>query len=184
MKKLLLISAVLAAMLFMVSCENKLTSVSTHDVDDNTSDSGKTGKEGGECYEDKTCDEGLICDEERNLCVKENGNSEDPDENTDQDTYTDDSDSSTDADADEDTGDDSDNPDKTTAEACAEIYQCAAQCGDSSCMEECQNSGTPEAQETFTAMYNCWMDNCQNEQRSAPSHSTKPTATRLTAFTA
>ena len=151
MKKLLLISAVLAAMLFMVSCENKLSFVNTPDIDDNTADSGKTGKEGEECYEDKTCDEGLVCEEERNLCVK--------DEEADND-----SDSITDADADEDTGDDSDNPDKTTAEACAEIYQCAAQCGDSSCMEECQNSGTPEAQETFTAMYNCWMDNCQNEQ--------------------
>lgn len=144
MKKLLLISAVLAAMFFMVSCENKLTFLSTHDVDDNTADSGKTGKEGRECYEDKTCDEGLICEEERNLCVK--------DEEAD-----DDSDSLTDADDDNDTG-------KTTAEACAEIYQCATQCGDSSCMEECQNSGTPEAQETFTAMYNCCMDNCQNAQ--------------------
>ena len=144
MKKLLLISAVLAAMLFMVSCENKLSFVNTPDIDDNTADSGKTGKEGGECYEDKTCDEGLICEEERNLCVK--------DEEADND-----SESLTDADDDNDTG-------KITAEACAEIYQCAAQCGDSSCMEECQNSGTPEAQETFTAMYNCWMDNCQNEQ--------------------
>ena len=164
MKKLLLISAVLAAMFFVVSCENKLSFVNTPDIDDNTADSGKTGKEGGECYEDKTCDEELICDEERNLCVKENGNSEDPDENTDQDTYADDSDSSTDADADEDTGDDSDNPGKTTAEACAEIYQCVAECGDNSCMQECRNNGIPEAQETFTTMYNCWMDNCQNEQ--------------------
>ena len=151
MKKLLLISAVLAAMFFMVSCENKLTFLSTHDVDDNTADSGKTGKEGGECYEDKTCDEGLICEEERNLCVKDEDAG-------------DDSDSSTDADADEDTGDDSDNPGKTTAETCAEIYQCVAECSDSSCQQECQNSGTPEAQETFTTMYNCWMDNCQNEQ--------------------
>lgn len=144
MKKLLLISAVLAAMFFMVSCENNLTFISTHDVDDNTADSGKTGKEGGECYEDKTCNEGLICEEERNLCVK--------DEEAD-----DDSDSLTDADNDNDTG-------KTTAEACAEIYQCATQCTSSDCMQECRNSGTPEAQETFTAMYNCWMDNCQNAQ--------------------
>ena len=151
MKKLLLISAVLAAILFMVSCENKLSFVNTPDIDDNTADFGKTGKEGGECYEDKTCDEGLICEEERNLCVK--------DEEADND-----SDSITDADADEDTGDNSDNPGKTTAEACAEIYQCVAECGDSSCQQKCRNSGTPEAQETFTALYNCWMDNCQNMQ--------------------
>lgn len=144
MKKLLLISAVLAAILFMVSCENKLTSVSRHDVDDNTADSGKTGKEGGECYEDKTCDEGLICEEERNLCVKDEDAG-------------DDSDSLTDTDDDNDHG-------ETTAETCAEIYQCVAECSDSSCQQECQNSGTPEAQETFTTMYNCWMDNCQNEQ--------------------
>ena len=147
MKKLLLISAVLAAMLFMVSCENKLTSVSTPDIDDNTADSGKTGKEGGECYEDKTCDEGLICEEERNLCVK--------DEEADND-----SDSSTDADADEDTGDNSDNPGKTTAEACYEIYQCMADCGQNSeCQQTCYNNGAAEGQLTFIAMYNCWNNN-------------------------
>lgn len=144
MKKLLLISAVLAAMFFVVSCENKLSFVNTPDIDDNTADSGKTGKEGGECYEDKTCDEGLICEEERNLCVKDEDAG-------------DDSDSLTDTDDDNDHG-------ETTAETCAEIYQCVAECSDSSCQQECQNSGTPEAQETFTTMYNCWMDNCQNEQ--------------------
>ena len=144
MKKLLLISAVLVAILFMVSCENKLSFVNTPDIDDNTADFGKTGKEGGECYEDKTCDEGLICEEERNSCVKDEDAG-------------DDSDSLTDTDDDNDHG-------ETTAETCAEIYQCVAECSDSSCQQECQNSGTPEAQETFTAMYNCWMDNCQNAQ--------------------
>lgn len=145
MKKLLLISAVLAAMFFMVSCENKLSFVNTPDIDDNTADSGKTGKEGGECYEDKSCDEGLSCEEERNLCVK----NEDAG---------DDSDSLTDTDDDNDHG-------ETTAETCAEIYQCVADCGQNSeCQKKCYDNGTAEAQETFTTMYNCWMDNCQNEQ--------------------
>ena len=166
MKKILLISAVLAMMFFVVSCDSNLKFNNPYDPNNREigDDSKITGELNGECYKNKTCDEGLVCEEERNLCVQDNGTSEDPDENTDHDTYADDSDSSTDADADEDTDDDSDNPGKTTAEACAEIYQCAAQCGDSSCMEECQNSGTPEAQETFTTMYNCWMDNCQNAQ--------------------
>ena len=161
-----MISAILATMFFVVSCDNELHFSNTPDLDDNTSDSGKTGKEGGECYKNKTCNEGLVCDEESNLCVKDNGSSEDPNEDNDgdSDSRTDADPADTQSDADEDTGNDSYVPGETTAETCSEIYQCVATCSDSSCQQECQNSGTPEAQDTFTTMFSCWMNNCQDVQ--------------------
>ena len=50
---------------------------------DNGNDSGReTGSLYGECYPNETCNKGLECDVENNICLKESENSENPD-NTD-----------------------------------------------------------------------------------------------------
>ena len=158
------VTFLLFILFFVVSCDSNLKFNNPNDPANHNSKA--TGELYGECYEDKTCDEGLTCDEDHNICVKENGNFEDPDENSDHD-YTDDYDSRTDADstdtpsdADEDTGNDSDDPGKTTYETCSEIYQCVATCGQNSeCQKKCYDNGTAEGQLTFWTMYNCWNNN-------------------------
>ena len=57
---------------------------STDPATDNDSDSGKKpGELYGECYPNKTCNEGLVCDEEHNICIKDPGNTEKPDDDSD-----------------------------------------------------------------------------------------------------
>ncbi len=62
------------------------------------------------------------------------------------------------------TDDDSDT-DNTAKEACFDIYQCMTECGqDNSCQQACLDNGDPAGQEIFMTMYNCWTQNCANEQ--------------------
>ena len=79
--------------------------------DDSDSDSGKKqGELYGECYPNKTCNEGLVCDVENNVCVK-SGNDDDTDTGSDDDTDTgsdNDTDTGSDGDADSQPDDDTD----------------------------------------------------------------------------
>ena len=49
-------------------------------------------------------------------------------------------------------------------QACAEIYQCFAQCQDNECAQACLDAGDPAGQDLFMTMYTCWSNNCANEQ--------------------
>ena len=78
MKKILVFFALFAALIFVVSCGGGGSS------SDNNSSEKNAGELGGECYPNKSCNEGLICDEESNLCVEDSENPTDPtDEPTD-----------------------------------------------------------------------------------------------------
>ena len=55
--------AVLAAMALMISCGGNSSS--------GGSSVSNFGKLGGECYPNETCDEGLLCDTENNICVED-----------------------------------------------------------------------------------------------------------------
>ena len=60
----------------LISCDSGLKLDNPNDPD-NTVSQSKTGELGGECYPNKTCNEGLVCDEESNSCMKEPENTED-----------------------------------------------------------------------------------------------------------
>ncbi|MBQ4437310.1 hypothetical protein II898_00360 [bacterium] len=75
MKKILACFAVIAAMFLMISCGGDSSKLVNGD-DESVSNFGKLGQE---CYPNETCDKGLICDTEKNICV------EDPDNPTDTD---------------------------------------------------------------------------------------------------
>ena len=84
------------------------------DSDSDTNSGKNQGEIDGECYPNNTCNEGLICDVENNICIKDPGNSEEPEddsdniENTDNDTDTDSGDQVSDNDTDTtDSGNDS-----------------------------------------------------------------------------
>ena len=64
----------------------------------------KQGELDGECYPNKTCNDGLICDKDNNICIKDSESSENNDDN-DADTTPDSSDSAPDNDTDTDSGD-------------------------------------------------------------------------------
>ncbi len=53
-------------------------------------------------------------------------------------------------------------PSQDAMQACTEIYQCFSQCEDNDCANACVNNGDPDGQEVFMTMYNCWADNCAN----------------------
>ena len=73
MKKILACFAVIAAMFLMISCGGDSSKL-VNGGDESVSNFGKLGQE---CYPNETCDKGLICDTENNVCV------EDPDNPTD-----------------------------------------------------------------------------------------------------
>jgi len=60
--------------------DNDQTDVDT--VDDSDDTGRKQGELYGECYPNETCNKGLICDEENNVCIKDPGNQEKPDEDS------------------------------------------------------------------------------------------------------
>ena len=66
MKKFLIVLAVFCALIFVVGCGGD----SKHDNDSVTN----FGKLGYECYPNKTCDEGLICDTGNNVCIEDTEN--------------------------------------------------------------------------------------------------------------
>jgi len=66
MKRIFVVFVLFSAV-FMISCGGS----STSDVKGRESVADK-GKLGEECYPNETCDEGLKCDTENNICVEEN----------------------------------------------------------------------------------------------------------------
>ena len=106
MKKFLAFFAVFTALIFVISCgessktgDDTDTGETVTDEDSGTSDSEpddttpeqpdnedpdrKQGELYGECYPNATCNNGLICDEENNICIKDPGTSEQPDNDSD-----------------------------------------------------------------------------------------------------
>ena len=136
MKKIFAVFALFAALVFVVSCgggsktsDDTDTGETVTDEDSGTADSEpadttpeqpdneetgrKQGELYGECYPNATCNKGLVCDEENNVCIKDpNGNSNDSDNDV---TETDDDGDSTHDDADSDS--DSDSSDSTADDA-------------------------------------------------------------------
>ena len=51
-------------------------------------------------------------------------------------------------------------PNQDAMQACAAIYECFAQCQDNNCATACVENGDPAGQEVFMTMYNCWSNNC------------------------
>ncbi|MBQ4438850.1 DUF1566 domain-containing protein [bacterium] len=110
MKKICVFFAVLAALIFVISCGSGSQKPEGGESEKNA------GELGGECYGNGTCNEGLVCNTEKNLCV------EDPENFTDSDSDKTDSGSDgktdTESDSDSDNGDsqpdDADTSDSTT----------------------------------------------------------------------
>ena len=73
---------------------DNIDNTDTTDTQDNDSDTDQGRKQGelyGECYPNETCNKGLICDVENNICIRDNAN-DDSDVNPDNDADTNDSD--------------------------------------------------------------------------------------------
>lgn len=59
---------VLCTVFFSVSCDDPLKF--ENPLDENNKTPAGEGELGGECYPNKTCNEGLICEDESNSCIK------------------------------------------------------------------------------------------------------------------
>ena len=75
MKQILVVFALFAALIFAAGCGDG----SSQKPEGGESEKN-AGELGGECYPNKTCNEGLSCDEESNLCVEDSENPTDPTE--------------------------------------------------------------------------------------------------------
>ncbi|MBP5201911.1 hypothetical protein J6253_04150, partial [bacterium] len=116
MKKIFSFSLLIVlALVFAVSCGGGKSGESSKNDTDNVNDEDPGRKQGelyGECYPNGTCNKGLVCDEENNICIKDPGNTEEPEDDTDKDDGKDDDDTDTSAVVvDDDT--DTDSPDTT-----------------------------------------------------------------------
>ena len=158
-------SILLAVSLFvLLSCDDGIKFDNPNDEKNKAA--VQQGELGGECYPNKTCDEGLTCDKENNTCVEEPKDSNDDEgsdtvsENDEDEAISDDSDSgdtTPDEDNDTDSGDSTpDNDDDTDTEpvvkdleTCRDIFQCQKNCDSTECNNECYNRGVVEAQNDF-----------------------------------
>ena len=168
MKKFWMISMLLIAALFFVSCGG----------DDEGGDGGNGGNGGNNDNACTTqgafrCNGDMLqkCDQEewKNFeqcsaekpCNAETGKCEpkstDTTDTTDTDTDT------TDTDTTPDNTDTGTNQGGDAKEACYDIYACFAQCQDNDCANACVQNGDPAGQSVFMEMYNCWNNNCANE---------------------
>ena len=68
MKQIFVFFCCLTAMFLMISCGGGGSS------SDNSSSGKNAGELGKECYPNKTCDEGLICDTGNNVCIEDTEN--------------------------------------------------------------------------------------------------------------
>ena len=71
--KIFSIAFVLCGMFFLLSCDSNIKFENPNDPNNSTDDSVEAGTLGGECYRNMTCNEGLICDKEKNVCIEESG---------------------------------------------------------------------------------------------------------------
>ena len=72
----------LFTLFFAVSCDDGIKFNNPNDKHNQTAQSDDEGQLGGECYPNKTCNKGLSCDKENNICIEESENTND-DEKTD-----------------------------------------------------------------------------------------------------
>ncbi|MBQ3368267.1 DUF1566 domain-containing protein [bacterium] len=80
MKKIFAVFALFATLTFVISCGGGSSKI----VVEGSESEKNTGELGGECYGNGTCNRGLICDEESNICVEDPENpSEQTDDNVD-----------------------------------------------------------------------------------------------------
>ena len=136
MKKFCVFFAVFTALIFVISCgessktgDNSDTGETVTDGDSADSEPGNTTSEQpdneeqvrkqgelyGECYPNATCNKGLVCDEENNICIKDPGTSEQPDSDSD-DIEISDNDSDTETPEGEEPDSDSDTSDSDDAD--------------------------------------------------------------------
>ena len=193
MKKLSLIF-VLFALFLAVSCGGPVKYEDSPEGQGHTDEPEERGALGGECYENRTCNSGLVCDEESNTCMKEpeptdtgdtteptdtgdtaeptdTGDTTEPTDTGDTTEPTDTGDTTEPTDTGDtteptDTGDTTEPTDTGTKEACYSIYDCYTHCNDEACAQACYDNGTPEGQSIFITMYDCWVNNCVNAQTS------------------
>ena len=130
MKKIFYFCTVLTLLVFVLGCGGSKKdnvydypdedSTDADTADDSEEPASKQGELDGECYPNKTCNEGLVCDKDSNTCIKDPGNTEEPDDDTDTASEKDDSDSDisdtgiTDNDVDTDSGDSTPDEDSDT----------------------------------------------------------------------
>ncbi len=164
MKKFWMISMLLIAALFVISCGEG--------GDDEGGEGGNTActEQGAfRCNGDmlQKCDqeawknfencEGKTCNAETGKCEEKGGNDSG-------DTTPDNGDTTPDnGDTTPDNGD-TVPPSGDAMQACADIYQCFAQCQDNACAQACVDNGDPAGQELFMTMYNCWSNNCASAE--------------------
>ena len=98
------------SLLFIFACDDGIKFDNPNDEKNKAA--VQQGELGGECYPNKTCNEGLICDKESNSCIEESGTTNDDDgtdttsENDEDEPVSDDSDSTPDeADSTDDSSD-------------------------------------------------------------------------------
>ncbi len=135
MKRIFVIFALFCAF-FMVSCGGS----SVNNENGAGQATGNIGELNGECYPNNTCNKGLICDIENNLCIEDSENpvndSDDPSEQNDDaaDTSSEQNDDKPDT---SDSTDDSDSADPCSADPCKNIENstgvCTADGGNYSC---------------------------------------------------
>ena len=124
MKKILIL-ALFAALIFIVSC------------DGGGGSERKAGELYGECYGNGTCNEGLVCEIEDNVCVRKSNNSGNNDDNTTSES-SDSAPNDTDTDSGDFTTDEDTDTDTTPADPC-DPNPCT---GIANSTENCNVSGT------------------------------------------
>ena len=143
MKKNLVVFALFTALFFAVSCgssgsngnkDNTDTGETVTDEDSGTADSEtddatpeepdneeqgrKQGELYGECYPNATCNAGLVCDEENNICIKDpNGSGSDSDETDNDSDSTPEEPDNADSESDSDTTDSTDDADTSDSQS-------------------------------------------------------------------
>ena len=100
----------------IVSCDGDLVWKNPYDPNADSSQF-EMGSHGGKCYPNNTCDEGLVCNKDKNVCTKEPDNQDGKDSN---DTSSDDDKWSDNDTSDTDTGSGNSISDTDTGEQCAE----------------------------------------------------------------
>lgn len=140
MKKICVVFAVFAASILMISCGGGSANKDGENSGSSETPTGNIGELNGECYPNNTCNKGLVCDTEKNLCIEDPENpvndSDDPSEQTndDADTSSEQNDDKTDT---SDPTDDSDHADPCAADPCKNIENstgvCTAEGGNYSC---------------------------------------------------